>query len=410
MKRLYSWKLTAVGVSILMMVTMLFAGSSPSYASSSTINVCGDLSLSGVYAQIGTDDNYGAVAYFKYVDSKGGILGHQVKYTDYDNQSSASESALIAKKCIEQDHATWIFGPESGANTESALPIAISNKVLLISMSSGWQTNGYPSSELNSYGFPAIQDVFKQDDVNMAQQIIAPRHYTRVALIEDNCGSVCLANKSTMEQLAQQYHFTLTTTQIVALGSTDMTPQVLAMLATKPQAIVFGMVPGTDTITAIKAIRAQNPTIPIGECSGCYQPSFVQAAGGATGMKDVYSLGSTNNDYKLAQQQESTNPVAKATAAGFVTYFDGMKVAGYTSAEVVSGATEGWDSGLEMTWAIDHANGIDTSADLKALQTLNTNTLGIVWDRTPQNYLNIKTVYAAMQVINPDGSFSLYNG
>jgi branched-chain amino acid transport system substrate-binding protein len=408
MKRTQTRMFAAVAASFFMLITMLIGGGAASSAAASTINVCGDLSLSGVYSQIGTDDNYGAIAYFKYIDSKGGIDGHQVKYTYTDNQSSASQAALIAKKCVLQDHATWIFGPESGANTESALPIAITYKTILISMSSGWQTNGYPTSELTSYGFPAIQDVFKEDDINFASQVVVPRHYTKVALIEDNCGSVCLANKATMEALAKQDHFTLTTTQIVTLGSTDMTPQVLAILATKPQAIFFGLVPGTDTITAIKTIRAQNPTIPLGECSGCYQPSFVTAVGGAKGMNQVYSLGSTDNDNKLAIQQSASNPVAKATAAGYAQYFAGMKIAGYTSQQVISAATEGWDSGLEMTWAINKAGSTDETKDMKALQTLNTNTLGIVWDRTPTNYLNIKTVYAAMQLINPDGSFSLY--
>jgi ABC-type branched-subunit amino acid transport system substrate-binding protein len=410
MKSRSNWKLTAVAASILMMIAVLFGTNSTSYAASSTINVCGDLSLSGVYSQIGTNDNYGAVAYFKYIDSKGGILGHQVKYTYSDNQSSASESALIAKKCIEQNHASWIFGPESGANTESALPIAIANKTILISMSSGWQTNGYPTSELTSYGFPAIENVFHQDNVNMVQQIIVPRKYTRVALIEDNCGEVCLANKSDMAQLAKQYHFNMVSTQIVTLGSTDMTPQVLAILAAKPQVIIFGLVPGTDTITAIKTIRAQNPTIPMGECSGCYQPSFVSAVGGAAGMKNVYSLGSTNNDYALAKANAAKDPVAKATAAGYATYFAGMKLAGYTTPEVVSGSTEGWDSGLEMTWAIEHAKSTDETADYKAMQNLNMNATGIVWDRTPTNYLNIKEYYAAMQVIRPNGTFALYNG
>jgi len=136
----------------------------------------------------------------------------------------------------------------------------------------------------------------------------------------------------------------------------------------------------------------------------------VAAAGGAKGMKNVYSLGSTNSNYQLAQAQSGSNAVAKATAAQYATYFKGMKYAGYTSPETVSAATEGWEAGLEMSWAIQHAKSTDVSADQKAMQHLNTNTLGVVWNRTPQNYLNIKSVYAAMQIIKPNGAFTLYNG
>jgi ABC-type branched-subunit amino acid transport system substrate-binding protein len=408
--RRYRNTLTRLALSLLLLGASVFAMGSSGEASASEIQVCGDYALSGVYAQIGTEDNDGAIAYFKYIDSKGGILGHQVHYQYTDNQSSASQSALIARKCILQDHATWIMGPESGANTESALPIAISYKTILISMSSGWATNGYPTDELNSYGFPADWDVFAQDNIDMVKKVIVPRHYTKVALIEDNCGSVCLANKAVVEQLAKQYHFTLTTTQIVQLGQTDVTPQVLAMLATKPQVILFGLVPGTATITAIKSIRAQNPTIPLGECSQCYLPSFVAAAGGTKGMQNVFSIGSTANDYTYAKQHAASDPVAKATAAGYQTYFAGMKVAGYTSADVIGGAIGGWDGGLQMTWAIDQAKSLDDTADMHALQHLNTNTLGIQWDRTPQNYENYSQYYGSTILMGSKGAFAFYTG
>jgi ABC-type branched-subunit amino acid transport system substrate-binding protein len=267
-------------------------GSGSSASASAKIVVCGDEALSGPYAQIGETDNYGTVAYFDYINSHVGILGHQVQYVNLNNQSSPSQSELNARKCVQSYHAQFIVGPESGADTESALPIAIANKTILISLSSGWQTNGYPSSELTSWGFPGFYNVFSEDQLASVQNIIVPRHYTRVALLEDNCGSVCLDNQSDVQGLAKQDGFKLVSTQIDQVGATDVTPEVLAMLAAKPQIILFGLVPGTDSITAIRAIRAQDPTIPISECSACELPSFIAAAGGASVMKNIYVLGS----------------------------------------------------------------------------------------------------------------------
>ena len=43
------------------------------------------------------------------------------------------------------------------------------------------------------------------------------------------------------------------------------------------------------------------------------------------------------------------------------------------------------------------------------LQHLDINTLGIVWARTPADYENIAQVLAAMEVIAPDGTVTLYN-
>jgi len=381
-------------------------GSGNSASSNSPIEACGDLALAGPYAQIGETDNWGAQAYFKHINATGGIDGHKVNYITLNNQSNAAQSELDAKKCIQTYHAQFIIGPESGADTESALPIAIANKTILISLSSGWQTNGYPSSELNSYGFPGFYDVFAEDDIASAQNLIVPRHYTRVALLEDNCGSVCLANQATMQNLAKQDGFQLVTTQIDQVGATDVTPQVLALLAAKPQIIIFGLVPGTDSITAIRAIRAQNATIPISECSACELPSFISAAGGASVMKNIYVLGSMQNWLTAAQQGTSAND--KATAAGLQAYIAGMKAANLGNDNAIDNSQEGWDAGLEIDWAVTQAGTLNETTVMQKLQHLDINTLGIVWDRTPSNYETYSAVDAAMEIINSDGSASIY--
>lgn len=55
-------------------------------------------------------------------------------------------------------------------------------------------------------------------------------------------------------------------------------------------------------------------------------------------------------------------------------------------------------------------NGAGKSTLPGVIGALNINTLGIVWNRNPSNYENITQVLAAMEVINPDGSASLYHG
>ncbi|HTU07300.1 MAG TPA: ABC transporter substrate-binding protein [Trebonia sp.] len=382
------------------------SGGGGSASANSTIEACGDLALAGPYAQIGETDNWGAQAYFKYVNAHGGILGHKVNYVTLNNQSNAAQSELDARKCVQSYHAQFIIGPESGADTESALPIAIANHTILISLSSGWQTNGYPTSELTSWGFPGFYDVFYEDQLASVQNLIVPRHYTRVALLEDNCGSVCLANQATVQTLAKQDGFQLVSTQIDQVGATDVTPQVLAMLAAKPQIILFGLVPGTDSITAIRAIRAQDPTIPISECSACELPSFIAAAGGASVMQNIYVLGSMQDWLTAAKQ--GTGAQEQATAAGLEQYISGMQAAGLGNDNAIDNSQEGWDAGLEIDWAIKQAGNLDETTIMQKLQHLDINTLGIVWNRNPSDYENISQVLAAMETINSDGSATLY--
>jgi ABC-type branched-subunit amino acid transport system substrate-binding protein len=407
-RRRSPFKVAAAAAAILLAGVLAACSSGGGNAASgnAAIVACGDLALAGPYAQIGETDNWGAQAYFKHVNATGGILGHKVNYITLNNQSNAAQSELDAQKCVETYHAQFIIGPESGADTESALPIAIAHKTILISLSSGWQTNGYPTSELTSWGFPGFYDVFAEDQIASVQNLIAPRHYTRVALLEDNCGSVCLANQSTVQNLAKQYGFQLVSTQIDQVGATDVTPQVLAMLAAKPQIILFGLVPGTDSITAIRAIRAQDPTIPISECSACELPSFISAAGGASVMKDIYVLGSMQDWLTAAEQ--GTSAQEQATAAGLKAYIAGMQAAGLGNDNAIDNSQEGWDAGLEIDWAIQQAGNLNETTIMQKLQHLDINTLGIIWDRTPSNYESYSAVDAAMEIINPNGSASLY--
>ena len=381
-------------------------GGGNSASGNSPIVACGDLALAGPYAQIGESDNWGAEAYFKSVNKAGGINGHKVTYVTLNNQSNAAQSELDAQKCVETYHAQFIIGPESGADTESALPIAIAHKTILISLSSGWQTNGYPANELTSYGFPGFYDVFAEDQIASVQNLIVPRHYTRVALLEDNCGSVCLANQATVQGLAAKDGFQLVSTQIDQVGATDVTPQVLAMLAAKPQIILFGLVPGTDSITAIRAIRAQDPSIPISECSACELPSFISAAGGASVMQNIYVLGSMQDWLTAAEQ--GTSAQEKATATGLKAYMAGMTAAGLGNENAIDNSQEGWDAGLEISWAIQQAGNLNETTIMQKLQHLDINTLGILWDRTPSNYESYTGVEAAMEIISPSGTPSLY--
>jgi Periplasmic binding protein len=239
------------------------------------------------------------------------------------------------------------------------------------------------------------------------QNVIVPQHMTRVAVIQNQCGPVCTVNQQTVQQLATKYHFKLVATQTVPLTATNITPQVLSLLQAKPQIILLGLVPGPPSITAIRAIRDQDPNIPISECSACELPSFVSAAGGATSMQHVYVLGSMQTWLQHAQQGSST--LDKQTAASIALYFQAMKAAGLNSTNQLVNSQVGFDTGLEIGWAVTHAPSLSEDSFYHTLQHLNTNTMGIQWNRTPQNYENISAVDAAMEIIKSNGQAVLYS-
>jgi hypothetical protein len=85
-----------------------------------------------------------------------------------------------------------------------------------------------------------------------------------------------------------------------------------------------------------------------------------------------------------------------------------MQAAGLGNDNAIDNSQEGWDAGLEIDWAIKQAGNLDETTIMQKLQHLDINTLGIIWNRNPSNYENISQVQAAMEIINPDGSATLY--
>lgn len=366
-------------------------------ASKAPLVICEIGATSGPFTLLGTTDELGAAAWAASVNRAGGVLGHKVQLIKENDQSSPTIAAGLVRKCVTSDHAQFIFGSEETATAAAAIPIANALHVVMLGWQSGWNANGYSQADRHGYVFPGIENVFYTMDLAMVQRIIEPRHYKRVGIIEDNSPGG-LSNGQYLTGLAKKYGFNVVAQQVTQPGSTDDTPQALALLGAHPQAIVLGMTPGPDTITALKAIRAQNPTIPIGMCSGCTLPSFISAAGNQT-MKDVY-LGGTGQ-----QLVNSTPRTAETTAAirDTVAYITAMKAAGFGSLDDLANSSEGWDTGRELAAAITAAHSLSTNAVRRALQHQKIAVGGqqaIIFARTPQNYGNITGVVLATTTVS----------
>jgi ABC-type branched-subunit amino acid transport system substrate-binding protein len=374
-------------------------------ASSSPITICEIAATSGPFAQLGVDDELGATAWAAMVNKAGGVLGHKVTLVQENDASDPATAAALVHKCVTQVHANFIFGPEETSTSSAAIPVANQLQEVLLGWQSGWTGQGISNANLTSYSFPGIGNVFFADDLATITQLIVPRHYTRVAVIEDNAPGG-LGNTQYVQSLASKYGYQVVASQITNPGATDDTPQALNLLKANPQIIVLGLIPGPDTITFIKAVRAQNPTIPISECSGCATSTFVNAVGGASAMQDVYLIGTPENVI-------SAIPSTSATSAGLAdtkAYIAAMQADGLGSANDISEGGEGWDTGRELAAAITTAKSISPGDVKNALQHQTLVTGGIqvyYWQRSPSNYANITQIDSAVVTAGANGSFNV---
>ena len=91
------------------------------------------------------------------------------------------------------------------------------------------------------------------DDQAMITQIIVPRHYTRVAVIQDNTPGG-LSNLPYMQGLASKYGYQVVASQIVNPGATNDTPQVLNLLKGLTRDLGLSMAFISHDLSVIRAI------------------------------------------------------------------------------------------------------------------------------------------------------------
>ena len=368
-------------------------------ASSSPIIICEVSAQSGAALGVGLGDKNGITAYVKWINSHGGVLGRKYQLIALDDASTPSVAVSQVRKCVTQLHANFILGPGETNDYVAAVPVANSLHTVLIEQGAGWQGIGIPASQLTSYSFPGLYNAYFQNDLDMIHKIIVPRHYTRVAVI-DGCDPLCNANYNFMQQQGKRYGFKVVAGQSVTYNQTDDTPQVIHLLAAHPQAVVLGIPPGQDTVTFLKALRAESPTIPVGECAVCTLPSFYSAVGGATTLKNVYVLGDSSMLLKYTPDP--------TTRKNLTDYINGMKAVGYGTTSDIAQDLVGWATGLQLTDAIETAKSINENAVKNALAHQSINLLGWSWARTPQNYANVGSYHSVMATWGANGQLKVY--
>jgi branched-chain amino acid transport system substrate-binding protein len=86
---------------------------------SNSITIGGTIPISGPAAAYGSVGR-GAEAYFKYVNSRGGVFGRKVNYKYLDDEFQVSKTILLTRQLVEQDNVFAVF---NSVGTEHALAI-----------------------------------------------------------------------------------------------------------------------------------------------------------------------------------------------------------------------------------------------------------------------------------------------
>lgn len=226
------------------------AGSTAS-ASGGTVTIGESTTLSGAIAELGQTGLQGVQLAAAQINAGGGLLGKKIKVVSADDALTPATGASEARSMILNDHVAALFGPVSSAVAVAQEQIAAQMHVPIFFHTSN--DVSLMTSHFTKYGFQVVPNTVMEPRAvaaylastyggnNITIATFAPDY----SFGHDTVGSFLQALKDL------HVNFTLVKQEWPALGASDITANLAALVAAKPQ-FVFNAQFGGDLVAFTK--------------------------------------------------------------------------------------------------------------------------------------------------------------
>ena len=106
-----------------LIVLFLLASTAAQSGGAEPVKIGLTLGLTGKYAEMSKNQMNGFRLWEKQVNSRGGLLGRDVKIIIYDDKSDPQTAKSLYEQLILKDKVDLLFGPYSSEITEAILPL-----------------------------------------------------------------------------------------------------------------------------------------------------------------------------------------------------------------------------------------------------------------------------------------------
>lgn len=190
--------------------------------------------LKGPAQALGKGMRDGALVYFRYINSKGGIRGKKIRLISYNDGYKPGTCLENTNKLISQDKVFVLFGFVGTPTSRVAVPIATEKKVPYFAPYTGAE---FLRNPLNRQVFNIRASYYQETDA-MVERLIADKGVKRISVFyqNDSYGKtglegvrMALAKKGL--QILNSAHYPRNTV--------DVEPAVEALLITRPGAVIM---------------------------------------------------------------------------------------------------------------------------------------------------------------------------
>lgn len=255
-------------------------------ANAKTIKVGLNYELTGGVATYGQGLVEGIELAFEEINKNGGVLGKQIEIIKADNKSDSSESANVTSKLATRDKVVAILGPATSGNVKTAAPIAIQNKVPLISASATADDVTVDSNgKVREYVFKTcFSDSFQ--GVIMGNFAYTDLGKKNAAVLADSTSDYSKGLAKSFKETFGKFGGNIVTEQAYQAKETDFKAVLTKIKGSNPD-ILF--LPGyyEEVGLIVKQARELGLNVPILGGDGYESPKLVDLAG-KTALNDVY--------------------------------------------------------------------------------------------------------------------------
>ncbi len=263
-------------------------GSAPTEESAATgepIKIGINMELSGAVATYGEDTVEGLELAIEQINAAGGVNGSPIQLVKYDNKSDAAEATTLATKLMTEDKVVVVLGPATSGAFKAEIPVAIQNKVPVISGSATAADVTVDASGVKEYAFRICYTDDYQGTA-MANFAYSDLSKTKAVIIKDNSNDYSKGLAESFSAAFANVGGTIVTEEAYVEGDTDFNA-ILTKIKALDYDVIFIAGYYGEAGLIIKQARALGIDVPVLGADGFDSPKLAELAG-TDAANDIY--------------------------------------------------------------------------------------------------------------------------
>lgn len=324
-------------IKLMFVLGLAISLASISYAQQEPIKIGGLFALSGKASHIGTPTKLVAEMIVDKINAEGGINGRPIELVTGDTESDPSKTVVAAKKLIERDKVVAIVGPTTTGSCMAIIDTIQKAEIPMVAC-----VGGTPPVD------PVRKWVFKspQKTVTAVEKVyvyLESQGIDKVGIVtaSDGFGK---EGKASLVKLAKEHGIEVLADETFDPTDVDMTGQLTKIKNTDAQAVICWTI-GPAGATVAKNAKNLGMTIPLIQCHGLPDPTYLELAGEAANGSILPST-----RLMVASQLPDENP-DKKLLLDFINEYENVRKYG----KVGTHSGYAWDAIQIVTLAMKEA-------------------------------------------------------